>query len=235
MKPLAPTITGYSGSIEETRPLVVTCTTTDSRPRAALQWTIGQNDVTSDATERSSRITASDTYTVTSDLTYSVEKSHNGKVLACKAVNVASSSGLYTSIALNVTCKFKKYVFILLHKKMSIILIELKEYKCTQKIVTYDLEQSESDEFPVLNLFMSTLNEFRVWIENPIWASTQKKDMTRSVGNVSFMMKVFYETTEPFKCKLAWNHRIFFLWSSAKYIYFFLHRSNIKMSEWVIF
>ena len=87
LKPLAPTITGYSGSIEETRPLVVTCTTTNSRPRAALQWTIGQNDVTSDATERSSHITASDTYTVISDLTYSVEKGDNGQVLICKAVN----------------------------------------------------------------------------------------------------------------------------------------------------
>ena len=40
-----------------------------------------------------------------------------------------------------------------------------------------------------------------------------KKYMTRSVGNFIFMMKVFSETTEPFKCKLAWNHRIFFLWS----------------------
>ena len=195
MKPFTPTITGYSGSIVEAKPLVVTCATTGSRPRATLQWTIGQNDVTSDATEPSSYITASDTYTVTSVLTYSVEKNHNGKVLACKAANVAASSGVQTSIALNVTCKFKKYVFILLHKKMSIILIELKEYKCTQKIVTYDLEQSESDEFPILNLYMSTLNEFFVWIENPIWVSTQKKDMTRSVGYFSFMMKVFYETT----------------------------------------
>ena len=123
MKPLAPTITGYSGSIVETKPLVVTCTTTGSRPRATLQWTIGQNDVTSDATERSSRITASGTYTVTSDLTYNVEKNYNGKVLACKAVNVAASSGVHTPVALNVTCKFKKYICILLHKKMFTILI----------------------------------------------------------------------------------------------------------------
>ena len=127
VRSLQPIITGNVNSIEETKPLNVTCTTTGSRPKATLQWTIGQKDVTYDATERSSYNTASDTYTVTSDLTYSVEKSHNGKVLACKAVNVAASSGLYTSIALNVTCKFKKYVFILLHKKMSIILIELKE------------------------------------------------------------------------------------------------------------
>ena len=112
MKPLTPTITGYAGSIEKKKPLNVTCTTTGSRPKAALQWTIGQKDVTSAATERSSYITASDTYTVISDLTYSVGKNDNGHVLICKAVNVAASSGLQTSITLNVTCKSKKYVFI---------------------------------------------------------------------------------------------------------------------------
>jgi hypothetical protein len=129
VKPLQPSITGYSGSIEATKPLDVTCTKTGSRPRATLQWTIGQKDVTSAATETSSYITASDTHTVISDLTYSVGKSDNGKVLACKAVNVAASSGVQTSIALNVTCKFKKYVFILLDNKMSTIIIELKKYK----------------------------------------------------------------------------------------------------------
>ena len=116
MKPLQPTITGYVDSIEETNPLAVKCTTTGSRPNATLYWTIGQKDVTSNATERSSHITASDTYIVTSDLTYSVGKNDNGQVLICKAINVAASSGVQTSIALNVKCKFKKYVFILLHK-----------------------------------------------------------------------------------------------------------------------
>ena len=105
MRPLPPTITGNVGNIEETKPLYVTCTATGSRPRAALQWTIGQKDVTSNATEWSSHINATDTYTVLSDMTYSVGKSHNGRVLICKAVNVASSSGLKTSITLNVKCK----------------------------------------------------------------------------------------------------------------------------------
>jgi hypothetical protein len=105
VKPLQPTITGNVGSIEETQPLIVTCTTTGSRPRATLQWTIGQKDVTSDATERSNHITASDTYTVISDFTYSLGKSDNRLVLTCKAVNVAASSGVQTSIALNVKCK----------------------------------------------------------------------------------------------------------------------------------
>ena len=94
-----------TGSIQETTPLVVTCTTTGSRPRSTLKWTIGEKDVTSDATERFSRITASDTYTVISDLTYSVGKGDNGQVLTCKSVNVAGSSGLQRSITLNVTCK----------------------------------------------------------------------------------------------------------------------------------
>ena len=105
VRPLQPTITGYVGSIEETNQLVVTCKTTGSRPKATLQWTLGQKDVTSNATERSSHITASDTYTVISDLTYSVRKSDTGKVLICKAVNVAATSDVQTSITLDVTCK----------------------------------------------------------------------------------------------------------------------------------
>ena len=116
MKPLQPTITGYVDSIEETKPLDVTCRTTGSRPKATLQWTIGQKNVTSNATEWPSHNIASDTYTVISDLTYSVGKSDNGQVLTCKAVNVAAPSGIQTTKTLNVKCKFKKYVFILLHK-----------------------------------------------------------------------------------------------------------------------
>jgi hypothetical protein len=112
VKPLPPTITRYTGSIEVTKPLDVACITTGSRPRATLQWTIGHKDVTSDAIERFNHITASDTYTVISDLTYSVGKSDNGHMLTCKAVNVAASIGVQTSITLNVSCKFKKYVFI---------------------------------------------------------------------------------------------------------------------------
>ena len=95
VRPLQPISTGNVNSIEETKPLSVTCTTTGSRPRATLQWTIGLKDVTSNATERSSHNTASDTYTVISDLTYSVGKSDNGQVLTCKAVNVAAYSGVF--------------------------------------------------------------------------------------------------------------------------------------------
>ena len=108
MKPLAPTITVNVASIEETKPLDVTCTTTGSRPKATLQWTIGQKDVTSDATERSSYITASDTYTVISDLTYSVGKSDHGQMLTCQAVNVAASNGIQANTTLNVKCKFNR-------------------------------------------------------------------------------------------------------------------------------
>ena len=115
MKPLTPTITVNKVSIEETKPLDVTCTTPGSRPKATLYWTIGQKDVTSDATEEFSHNTVSETYTVISDLTYSVGKSNNRQVLTCKAVNVAASSGLQANKTLDVKCEFKKYVFILLH------------------------------------------------------------------------------------------------------------------------
>ena len=111
MRPLTPTITGYAGGIDVTKPLDVTCTTTGSRPKATLQWTIGQKDVTFNATERSSYNTASDTYTVTSDLTYSVGKSDNELMLTCQAVNVAASSGVQTSIILDVKCKLNTVRF----------------------------------------------------------------------------------------------------------------------------
>jgi hypothetical protein len=106
VRPLKPTITVNTGSIEETKPLNVTCITTGSRPKATLQWTIGLKNVTSNATERFIQITASETYTVISDLTYSVGKSDNGQALTCKAVNAFFSSGVQPSIALNVKCKF---------------------------------------------------------------------------------------------------------------------------------
>jgi hypothetical protein len=105
VKPLRPTITGYTGSIENTKALDVTCTTTGSRPKTTLQWTIGQKNVTSDGTEQSSYIIASDTYTVISDLTYSVGKSDNGQELRCKVANVAVPSGVQTKTTLNVKCK----------------------------------------------------------------------------------------------------------------------------------
>jgi hypothetical protein len=111
VRPLPPAINGNTGSIDETKPLDVTCTTTGSRPRATLKWTIGQKDVTSIATEWFSHITASDTYTVFSELTYSVGKCEHGQELTCKAVNVATPSGLQTSITLNVTCKLNTVRF----------------------------------------------------------------------------------------------------------------------------
>ena len=105
MRPNPPTSNGNVDSIEEAKPLDVTCKTTGSRPRATLQWTLGQKDVTFNATQWFSHNTASDTYTVISDLTYSVGKCEHGQELTCKAINVAASSGLQTSITLNVTCK----------------------------------------------------------------------------------------------------------------------------------
>ena len=111
VKPLQSTITVNVGRIENTKPLDVTCITTGSRPKAILQWTIGLKDVTFDATERSSHNTASDTYTVISDLTYSVGKNDNGQVLTCKAVNVAASSGLHSSITLNVKCELSTVIY----------------------------------------------------------------------------------------------------------------------------
>ena len=60
----------------------------------------------------------------------------------------------------------------------SVIKLELcnsnKSHKCTHKIVEYNFEQWENGKFPILNLYRSTFIELCVWIENPIWASTQQ-------------------------------------------------------------
>jgi hypothetical protein len=57
-----------------------------------------------------------------------------------------------------------------------------KSQKCTHKVIEYNLEQWENDKFPILNLYRSTCNKLFVWIENPIWASIQKKDITSQWG-----------------------------------------------------
>jgi len=118
VKPLLPTITGNVASIEETKPLVVTCTTTGSRPEATLQWTLGQKDVTSNATRRSNHMKASDTYTVISDLTYSVGKNDNGEVLICTVRNTVYPPGLQHSTILNVKCKHNKYILSSTNKRL---------------------------------------------------------------------------------------------------------------------
>ena len=56
-----------------------------------------------------------------------------------------------------------------------------KSHKRSHKIVEYNFEQGEYGKFPILNLYRYTFNELFVWIENPIWASTQKKDITQSM------------------------------------------------------
>jgi len=111
VKPLQPSITVSKVSIEETKPLYASCRTTGSRPRATLQWRLGQKDVTSNATEWFNHDKDSDTYRVKSDLAYTVGKSDLGQVLTCKAVNAAAPSGLQTSITLNVKCKLNKVRF----------------------------------------------------------------------------------------------------------------------------
>ena len=110
VRPLPPIITGNVEGIDDTKPLAVTRTTTGSRPKATLQWTLGQKDVTYNATERSNHITASDTYTVISDLTYIVGNNDNGKVLICKVDNIAIPLGLQHTTILNVKCKHSKHM-----------------------------------------------------------------------------------------------------------------------------
>jgi hypothetical protein len=158
VKSLQPTITGNVGSIEETKPLDVTCTTTGSRPRATLQWTIGLKDVASNATEQFNHITASDTYTVISDLKYSVGKSDNGQVLTCKAVNVAVSSGIQATKTLNVKCKLNTVLATNEHNIISELVSVLFWYCTYNYSITVDLILSLASTEYVFILFISMLS-----------------------------------------------------------------------------
>ncbi|CAC5358986.1 unnamed protein product [Mytilus coruscus] len=87
---------------EETIPLSASCTSEGSRPPAYFQWYIGSNNLTNFARDTSTHNASSDTYTVNSTLTFSVDRSHDNKTLICCVYNVAVPNGVQTSKQLDV-------------------------------------------------------------------------------------------------------------------------------------
>ena len=105
MKPKTTSFISSPVSTEETVPLTVSCILNVSRPAATIQWTIGQTDVTLYSTTDKAHVTDDDTYTLTSTLTYNVDRTYNGETITCKALNIVVPNGEQTSTSLGVKCK----------------------------------------------------------------------------------------------------------------------------------
>lgn len=104
VKPLTPIFNTNEVNTEETVPLTVSCTSYGSRPAASFTWNIGGNDVTSSSTIFLPVRESNDTYTVTSTLTSSVNRSHNKQSIICQSSNTMGSAS--SSKTLDVKCKY---------------------------------------------------------------------------------------------------------------------------------
>ncbi|XP_071176505.1 uncharacterized protein [Mytilus edulis] len=113
LKPLTPIFNRSVVSTEEPVPLRVSCTSYGSRPAAAFTWTIGGNDVTTSSTTSPPVKESNDTYTVTSALVYSVNRSHTSQTIVCRASNtlgtVSASKTLNVKYAPDITVNSPTY------------------------------------------------------------------------------------------------------------------------------
>ena len=109
MKPLPPYFSINPVVTENTKSLVLTCTSTGSRPAPTDRiWLIGDSnvDITSSSTSVTSSIQSDGTYIATSTLIYKVKKDYNQKLITCGFKNTASATKyVENATAVNVKCK----------------------------------------------------------------------------------------------------------------------------------
>jgi hypothetical protein len=84
VKPKTTSFISNPVSTEETVPFTVSCISN----AATIQWTIGQTDATLYSTTDKTHVTDDDTYTLTSTLTYNVDRTYNEETIICKALNI---------------------------------------------------------------------------------------------------------------------------------------------------
>ncbi|CAC5384326.1 unnamed protein product [Mytilus coruscus] len=103
LKPMPPIFAQRFVITEETVPLNVSCTSLGSRPAANFTWLIGKNnfDVTSNSYESRTFNSSTETFTVTSTLSYKFHRTYTGQMLTCKASNIISSN-VSSSTLLNI-------------------------------------------------------------------------------------------------------------------------------------
>ena len=99
-----------------------------------------------------------------------------------------------------------------------------KSHKCTHKLLNTILNKGKMSSIPfwicIGPLLMNLLYGSKIQ-----YGHQHRKKMWPGQSGI-FMMTIFSETTEPFKCWFAWNDRIFFFVVLCKG-YVFLHQSEI--------
>ena len=89
----------------------MSCTSYGSRPAGTFIWLLGNTNVTYYSTHPAPIYNIStDTYTVTSTLTYRVNKTFDGQNVTCVVKNVATydlEDMIYTFKVLKVKCKYR--------------------------------------------------------------------------------------------------------------------------------
>ncbi|XP_071175229.1 protein CEPU-1-like [Mytilus edulis] len=86
LMPLMPVFSASLVNTFEMVPFSISCTSTGSRPVAAIWWIIGQTDVTNLALSKEKQ-GVDETFTVTSTLTYTVDRNFNLQSIKCIANN----------------------------------------------------------------------------------------------------------------------------------------------------
>ncbi|XP_071175231.1 neural cell adhesion molecule 1-like [Mytilus edulis] len=86
LMPLMPVFSASLVNTLEMVPFSISCTSNGSRPAATIWWTIGQTDVTSTASSHETQ-GVDETFTVTSTLTYTVDRKFNLQPIICTANN----------------------------------------------------------------------------------------------------------------------------------------------------
>ncbi|CAC5359018.1 unnamed protein product [Mytilus coruscus] len=86
LMPLMPVFSAPHVNTLEMVPFSVSCTSTGSRPAAAIWWMVGQTDVTITASLQENK-GADETFTLTSTLTYTVDRKFNLQAIICTANN----------------------------------------------------------------------------------------------------------------------------------------------------
>ncbi|CAG2192472.1 unnamed protein product [Mytilus edulis] len=86
LMPLMPMLSAPFVNTLEMVPFSISCTSTGSRPAAAIWWMIGQTDVTITGSSQENKV-VDETFTVTSTLTYMVGRKFNLQPIICTANN----------------------------------------------------------------------------------------------------------------------------------------------------
>ncbi|XP_071123167.1 kin of IRRE-like protein 3 [Mytilus edulis] len=110
VKPLAPVFDRDPVILKETESLKISCTSTGSRPAALFNWFIGNKNITFYSTQTFAYEVTTDTWTITSVLTYTVVRQNNGQSITCIASNEADPIGISDSQWIQVQYAPKIYV-----------------------------------------------------------------------------------------------------------------------------